>query len=358
MTEREGAGGEGRGPTGEDGGAGEDGPGRAPGAGGARSGPADAGAPERDRPRHPVRVAAERTGLSPHLLRMWERRYGVVEPARSGSGQRLYTDAEVERLRLLHRATIGGRSIGGVAELDDEELVELIREDEQGRARAPREGSPAEVGTARAVEAALEAAGALDEDGLERVLRRAAATAGLPRFLEEVAAPLLRELGERWHAGEVGPAEEHLASAVVRRVVETSMADLGAAPDAPIVVVATPAGERHEIGALLAATAARAEGWRVRYLGADLPAAEIADAVRRTGARAVGLSVVDARGRDAALEEVGALRVLLPDTVTVLVGGAAVGGWRDALVERGVVPVDGLAGLRAALPGTGEPGEG
>ncbi|NIP80241.1 MAG: MerR family transcriptional regulator [Gemmatimonadetes bacterium] len=67
--------------------------------------------------RHPIGVVSERTGLTPDVLRVWERRYGVVEPSRSDGGQRLYTDADIERLRLLHLATLAGRSIGQVVEL-------------------------------------------------------------------------------------------------------------------------------------------------------------------------------------------------------------------------------------------------
>jgi len=309
----------------------------------------------RDPPRHPVRVASERTGLSPHLLRMWERRYGVVEPERSEGGQRLYTDAEVERLRLLHRATMGGRSIGQVADLPDESLVELIREDERGRARAPREPDP---DVEDLLEPAIGATEALDEQKLERILRRSASTLGLPRFLEEVGVPLLRELGERWHAGDAGPAEEHMASAVLRRVVELGMVTLGQDPDAPLMVVATPAGERHEIGALLAAAATRAEGWRVLYLGADLPASEIAEAARRTGARIVGLSVAYANSSERMIREVDAVRERLPDHVTLLVGGAGAVAAADALAEVGAVPVEDLSSLRSALPDLEESGTG
>lgn len=314
--------------------------------------------PDRDRPRHPVRVAAERTGLSPHLLRMWERRYGVVDPARSESEQRLYTDGEIDRLRLLRRATLGGRSIGRVAELDDERLVGLIREDERGRARAPRPTGEEDGRVGEVVASAVRATEALEEEELERTLLRCAATVGLPRFLEEVAAPLLREVGRRWEAGTLDPAEEHLASAVLRRVVEHMMVTLGSRDDAPILVVATPAGERHELGALLAAATARAAGWRVRYLGADLPVSAIADVARRTGARAVGLSSIDVGEVEGVLKEVAALRRLLPDPVTLLVGGTAAAGCRDELAERGALAVEDLPALRAALPETVSPGDG
>src|SRR5919206_4189304 len=90
---------------------------------------------EPDVARHPIGVVAERTGLSPDLLRVWERRYRAVEPSRSGDGQRAYSDADIERLRLLRLATTAGRSIGQVARLATEELARLVGEDEAARPR-------------------------------------------------------------------------------------------------------------------------------------------------------------------------------------------------------------------------------
>src|SRR5512139_3052140 len=98
--------------------------------------------------RHPMRVVTRRTGLSAELLRVWERRHRVVTPARTQTGRRLYSDSEIERLRLLYRATLGGRSIGSVAPLSTPALTELVRQDaaaevvrpgEAGAARSPGE---------------------------------------------------------------------------------------------------------------------------------------------------------------------------------------------------------------------------
>src|SRR5919107_4915681 len=83
--------------------------------------------PTAEGPRHPMRVVTRRTGLSADVLRVWEKRYGVVTPSRSDTGRRLYSDTDIERLRLLHRATLAGRSIGQVAGLSTPALLELAR---------------------------------------------------------------------------------------------------------------------------------------------------------------------------------------------------------------------------------------
>ena len=89
-------------------------------------------------PRHPIKVVARRTGLTPDVLRVWEKRYRAVSPTRLDTGRRLYSDADVERLLLLRRATLAGRRIGQVAKMPNAELEPLVVDDETAMAVAPR----------------------------------------------------------------------------------------------------------------------------------------------------------------------------------------------------------------------------
>jgi DNA-binding transcriptional MerR regulator/methylmalonyl-CoA mutase cobalamin-binding subunit len=308
-------------------------------------------------PRHPIGVVAERTGLSQDVLRVWERRYEAVAPGRGRGGQRLYSDLDIERLRLLALATTIGRNIGQVAGLPTGELRQLVRDDERGRGREP--GATGQLETmpaAGAVEEAVDLMRSLDATGLDAVLRRAVVIAGLPSFLESVAAPLLGRIGDEWQAGRLGPAQEHLASAVVQAVISSAMQALPRSPAAPHIVLGTLTGERHELGALLAAATATAAGWRVTYLGADLSGAEIAQVALATAARVVGVSVVHVPDHGALLSELHELRRRLPVDVAVIVGGH--GGTRTALdlEGEGITVVASLAGLRARLRAMGEPG--
>ncbi|MFW5947334.1 MAG: MerR family transcriptional regulator [Gemmatimonadota bacterium] len=293
---------------------------------------------EFEAPRHPIGVAAERTGLTTDVIRAWERRYGAVEPARDASGQRLYTDAEVERLRLLRRATEAGRSISQVAGLDAGSLAELVRGDEAARAdRAPAEAD---------VEDLLDLARGLDGPALEEALRRALLVSGLSGFAEGVAVPLLHRLGEEWHDGRITPVEEHVASAAITRVLTGLRTGRGVGP---VAVVATVAGERHEVGALLAAATVELAGWQVVYLGADVPAGDLVAAVAAVGARAVCASVVYAPSSAEVQSWFRAVRAGLPESVEVYAGGAGVGELRDELALFGVHCPDGMTGLREAL---------
>ena len=304
-------------------------------------------------PRYPVRLVALRTGLTPHVLRAWERRYQVVTPTRSDGGQRLYSQLDIERLSRLRRLTEQGHAIGHLATLDLDELTRLAEEGTKEAVPAPGPDAtvlrPSGGSAADVAAAALTAAGRLDAVELQAILERAAVTLGVPEFLEGVVAPVLAEIGRGWRARSVSVAQEHLATAVFRRVLGWLLGVYEIDGPAPRLVVATPPGQVHELGALMVAVSAAAEGWAVTYLGPDLPVADLVSASAQIDARAVALSVVyvpDHLGVAAALSET---RAGLPARVPLLLGGAAASAVGLARESAGVVVIDSLPELRAML---------
>lgn len=295
-------------------------------------------------------VVVQRTGLTSHAIRAWERRYGAVEPSRTEGGQRLYTDAQVLRLRLLKRATDGGRSISNVADLSTEELASLIGED-----AGADNGSGASYERAGFLEASLEAAERLDAQALREELMRAVVSLSAPVFVTRVVGPLLARVGELWEEGAMRPAQEHVVSTAVRQVLDWLLGRYEASADAPLMVVGTPEGELHEFGAMLAAVVAADAGWRVLYLGPSLPAEEIAAAADQSGATVVAVSVVDGESedQDRAAEELERLRSSLPDGVLLVVGGRR----SASVVPRGMTVVEDLGSLRQVLEAAGPPQE-
>jgi len=296
--------------------------------------------------RHPVRLVAARTGLTPHVLRAWERRHHVVDPARSEGGQRLYSDLDIVRLRLLHRLTESGHPISRIAALPLAELERMFREEAQV-------DSPGEIARGSAPEfrdAVLRAVRRLDAGDLHSVLERAVVTLGVPAFLDTVAGPSLQAVGHGWREGSLTIAQEHLATAVFRRVLGWIMATYEVHAAAPRVVVATPPRQLHELGAMLVAAAAAAEGWGVTYLGADLPAADILAAAHQVGARVVALSLVYPADDPELPGELERIRRELPPGVVLIVGGAGVPA-RERVEGAGARVVDSLGDLRLVLRG-------
>jgi methanogenic corrinoid protein MtbC1 len=300
--------------------------------------------------RHPIKVVVRRTGLSADVLRAWERRYGVIDPDRSASGRRLYSDDDIERLRLLRLATLGGRSIGSVSRLSTAELARLVRNDEAELTRVPTaEEPPSDPDTAALLEACRRAVAELDAVGLQRALGRATVTLGAARLLDGLVVPLLSEIGERWSAGEISVAHEHMASAAVRQVLGGLLQAAPLDAGAPEALFGTPAGERHELGSLMAAATAAAAGWRVVYLGPDLPTDDLLVAVSRHRPRLLALSLMtDARSPDT-VRALTDLRRRLPTDVALVVGGRGATQYDDTLASLDAVRVDGLAGFRLFL---------
>ncbi len=290
-----------------------------------------------------MRLVSERTGLSPDVLRAWERRYGVVTPDRSPGGQRWYREADVARLRLLARAVEAGRSISTVAALSDDGLADVVRSEEASIvARRTRHALAAQPFLAEA----LGAVEAMDGAALEGTLRQATLRLNIDELLDGVVAPLIYSVGERWHTGQLSPAHEHLSTAVISRLLGWLADQYAVAADAPAVLVTTPAGQLHELGASLAAATAAASGWRVVYLGPSLPARDLAAACRTCGARAVALSIVFPEDDPQMDGELRALRAALPDDIRVVAGGGGVAAYRPSLDAIGATVVTDLPSLR------------
>lgn len=280
--------------------------------------------------RHPIQVVVRRTGLSPDVLRVWEKRYGVVNPGRSQGGHRLYSDSDVERLVLLHRVTSAGRRISKVAKLETEALQDLAAEDAEAL-YVPPDTPSVSLKSEPYLEASLAAVDAMDARELEASLMRATIALTAPVLIEEVIGPLLARIGEQWAHGTLSPGKEHLASAVIRRVLESIMNACSPDANAPGIVVATPAGQLHEFGALLVGAAAAAFNWRVAYLGTSLPSRDIAEVASTTDSDVIALSVVYPTDDVELPAVLRSLRDHSGEDTTILVGGRAAPHYLEAI---------------------------
>jgi methanogenic corrinoid protein MtbC1 len=270
----------------------------------------------------------------------------------------VYSNEDLERLILLRRAILLGRSIGQIATLSLPELRRLVEEDEKASVVEPT--TPEGVGSSRPglgsvavsnhlLDSALDAARTLDMEGLRRVLDEASVAMSRPAWMSRVLGPLMHQLGEEWSSGSLRIAHEHLATAVVRSFVGSLNGALPVGDNAPAIVVTTPAGELHEIGALLAAASAGADGWRTIYLGPSLPADEIAAAARQSRARAVALSLVFPPGDPHIRSELQRLAQLVAPGTAVLVGGRSAPYYRDTVEASGIQYLESMEELREVL---------
>ena len=200
---------------------------------------------------------SKRSGVSPELLRAWERRYGLLEPTRSPGGLRLYSLDDLERVRLMQEHLAGGLAAAEAAAL----------------ASTPEHRDAADAARAPAASAVRDLAAALDafdEPRAQAVLDELLAVATVDALLTDVVLPYLRELGERWERGEASIAQEHFASAVLRGRLLGLARGWGRGLG-PLALLACLPGEQHDLGLIAFGLALRARGWRVAYLGPDTP---------------------------------------------------------------------------------------
>ncbi len=281
---------------------------------------------------HPIKVAAMRTGLSPHVIRAWEKRYGVVEPSRSHKNRRLYSDEEIERLKLLNLATQAGHSIGNICGLSVDQLRSLIPaasiNGHHASVEPPKAAQPDVI-----LQKAMDSIAQFDESGLDDCLNQSAMRLGIQGMLHQFVVPLTQRIGTAWEEGRISVAHEHFASAKIRSFLCESIRPYAADASAPTLVSATPSSQLHELGAVIVTVAAANRGWRVVYLGCSLPAMEIAGAVLQNRASALALSLVYPEDDPKLAQELLAIRRHIGPDVAILAGGRAAPAYREPLSQ-------------------------
>lgn len=302
--------------------------------------------------RHPIKVVCHRTGLTAHAIRVWERRYGLICCKRTDSNRRLYSDEEIERLRLLKQLTDCGHRISQISCLSLEDLYGLHRKEVPPTPASNPEPTPQDLShetVEECTQRCLQAVRTLDTVVISDLLEEARLRYGQRAVLLRIIAPLVMEVGESWRRGEMRVVHEHLATSVVRDFLAIGSRNYQLSPKAPELLVTTPVGQIHEVGALLATAVARDLGWRVTYLGPSLPAEEIAACVEIRKARAVALSMVYPSDDPNVPRELTKLRGLLPPQIALLIGGRAAFGYHQALRVPDVRLVTCLADIESTL---------
>lgn len=263
--------------------------------------------------RYRMKTVSELTGIPRNTLVAWERRYGVPEPERLSNGYRLYSDDDVGVLLRLRDAIAKGLSIS--------EAVELVKEDVEPK-RASTAVGPADSGLVSVRRELLEGLLAFDRPRAERVVERLLHVPFLVA-IEEIYFPLLRELGDRWEAGDASVAQEHFITAFVRDQLVAMLLRVGAGrPLGPHVACVTFPNEKHELALLALAVHLSLRGCRVTYLGADLPAKELARFIEQTRPDWVCVSVILPIESAALLEFARAVVKSAPRETRVVIGGA------------------------------------
>ncbi|MGP0591666.1 MerR family transcriptional regulator [Nitrospira sp. T9] len=278
------------------------------------------------------------TGLSPHVIRAWERRYGLVTPIRGENRYRLYTDEDVVLFRYLKSQVDQGMAIG---ELSEQGLERLREQAQRVFVETYREPPPSE----RLVTELSQALEENDRAAFERKLNGALAVIPFEEAVHRFLLPLQEQVGQLWHDGMLGVGQEHYASNQIKQKIFSAMNQFQTSDEGPVVVVACPTNEWHEVAAMTAAYVCRARGCRVHYLGANLPIPELAAYCHRNRPICVLLSVTIL----GSLHEARALAQEVADKIIPLssvgVGGQGVQAYAEVFLEENIIVFQDLSAL-------------
>lgn len=295
----------------------------------------------------PIAAVERETGLGKDTLRVWEKRYGFPLPTRNSAGDRLYSAAQVQRLKQICRLLDVGLRPGKVVGLDDAQIQRLLAA-RQAAATANLSRTNNQTHTAPSVlEGLLQAISTHDSRALRHGLSHAQLRMGLGAFVTDLVAPLTTAVGEAWAQGRFEIYEEHLYTEVITGVLRHAIASLAPQPEplGPRVLLTTLPQEQHGLGLLMVEALLALEGCTCVSLGTQTPLMDIVQAAHAHHADAVGLSFSNVHKPAMVQASLRELRAQLPPATALWVGGAC-----TALYQGPLAGVRAVAQLSALQP--------
>ena len=285
-----------------------------------------------------IHRVAKLTGLSKDVVRVWERRYGLVKPLRSANRYREYTDEDVALLRFLKEELDRGQTIGALAVEGRDSLLQRMR---ASSAPTPQSFTPHD----HLLDELVALLDPLEKTQFEQKLNGAVAVIPFEESVQRILLPLQRRVGELWHEGRLNVAVEHYVTKLIQQKLFSVMNQLPINEFGPRVVIACPEGEAHEIGAQAVAYLAATRGCHVYYLGPNLPNSDLRALCERIKPDLVLLSLTEIKSDAAArhlMHELESLSTQWP----VAIGGQGARAIEHRLLhERKIELLDDLPAL-------------
>ena len=301
-----------------------------------------------------IQMASNKSGLSTHVIRSWEKRYKAVVPKRTKTNRRLFTDKDIEKLRLLKKVVSLGHSISNVANLQIDSLQNLLNSgdltsENTNNNLAKDNKDDLRLKSQTYIKNCLESITNLNSKQLEKLLKNASIDFGTFYVLENIVSPILKMIGNQWKSGDIRVSHEHLATEVIKNYLKNIIFLSNISSNSPKIVVTTPKGQIHDVGATLVAATCSLEGWEVVYLGPNLPSEEIAGAVKQNNAQALALSIVYPENDPALLHELQNIRELIDSKIVIFAGGKASHSYLEKIPDTDIESVNELLPFRESL---------
>jgi len=281
-----------------------------------------------------IKAAARLTGLSELVIRAWEKRYGAIIPDRKGN-RRIYSETDIEKLVLLKKLTAGDYRIGNIANYTLDELKDIATLSDLKKGEIANAFKP---GTAESyvniVAECIAYIRNFDNKNLELVLSNCAVEYSRNIFIDNIIIPLISKIGEYWQMGILRIAHEHFASTIIRKIISTLLDGFKVDERSPKILISTPQGQYHEIGALIGGALASADGWNVIYMGPSLPMEEIVFTAQKTEPSVILLSMIYPSDDYRLLQELSKFETLECSSRLVF-SGDSIGGYKKKIDQIG-----------------------
>lgn len=284
-----------------------------------------------------ISLVERETGVGKDTLRVWERRYGFPDPARNVHGDRVYTQEQVERLRLVKQLLDRGYRASKVVPAPYARLSLLFNES----------AIALKANEAVQPDSVIDTLQQADLVSLRALLQRELMQRGILQFVKRFLAPLNTAVGLAWAEGRLTVHQEHLYTESVKRLLRANLLNIALNPQGPRLLLTTLPGEQHGLGLLMVETLVAVHGGVPINLGTEVPVSELSVAARAHQSRAVALSFSQARSTQFVTQGIHAVRQLLPDSIALWIGGAGANRLRDLPI--GVKRLDTLDNVQAEL---------
>lgn len=309
-----------------------------------------------------IQTVAQLTGLSSALIRAWEARYRLVQPERTPAGYRLYSDEDVAVLLGAQHLVRQGMAPMQIAQLPKEQIIQgqrlqLVQSAESSTEPAPR-AAPGKKKTnleqplsiAERIDRIVAAFGSFDRDQADALISAPLRTMPTEQVCRNLLLPLLFEVGDRWHRGELSVSAEHFGTTLIRNKLMQLIDDLRQSERRFRVLCACPPGDLHEMGLLLFALEATIQGWEAIYLGANVPIGDLLQTARKLKPTLVGLSFVLRKEPVELRAQLAEIMAGLHGVAPLLVGGSGLRGQTEIVRSVGCLMMPESGRLTDLLP--------
>lgn len=300
-----------------------------------------------------IKAVSKLTGIGIHTIRAWERRYSAITPKRSATNRRKYSEEEVNKLKLLAKATKNGFNIGNIAHLGIEKIEELLTKTEEtlesNFTNVEKNSLPVESQFDLLIEESITIIKNFDREAMERILSQSLINNSKQTTILNFIIPLLEKVGELWAAGELRIMHEHFISSLLRTFLGSYLDGNSDSPNAPILVTGTFPGFQHDLGALIASILSLDSGWNSIFLGANLPSEEISAAVLQLNAQAVLISLIYPNDDAMVRTNLKNIRKFLGPKFPIIITGNSASYYSDFIKETDAIHLNKLEGLTNLL---------